>query len=49
MLLHYKKYTEEYTFLLKHHNENTKSYLFIITKNEQVPTKIIEEIYLLFI
>lgn len=49
MLLHYKKYTEDYTFLLKHHNENIKSYLFIITKNEQVPTKIIEEILTIYL
>lgn len=49
MLLHYKHHSTYYKFLMKHLNESTKTFVFITTRNEDIPKKTLEEVLTLYL
>ena len=49
MLLHYKHNDIEYKFLIKHNNEPSKSYVFLITRCIDISQKILEEVLTLYL
>lgn len=48
MLLHYRTNNFTFKLLIKHLNEHARTYLFLITKNEDIPLKVLEEILTLY-
>lgn len=49
MLVNYKHNNKNYSFLVKHIFNTTKSIMFVITKNELISNKILEEMLTLYL
>lgn len=49
MLLHYKINNQKYKFLIKHLYEPSKTYIFLITRHEDISQKILEEVLTIYL